>query len=107
MDVAPLMTWLLVSTSPDDVSTIPVPAAVPFWLPSVETTSTTAGSVLDTICDVVSAPAVDPPAVAAHAEPAPAATATAAVKASGAMRRRRGGRGGSPGYAAAPGPYGP
>jgi len=31
MVVAPLITWLLVSTSPDEVSTIPVPAAAALW----------------------------------------------------------------------------
>src|SRR6266540_1848419 len=31
MDVAPSTTWLFVSTSPDEVTTIPVPAVAPFW----------------------------------------------------------------------------
>ena len=52
IEVAPSITWLLVSTSPAEVSTIPVPSAVP--LLRVETTSTTPGSVLAVICAVVS-----------------------------------------------------
>src|SRR5436305_13246163 len=38
------MTWLLVRTSPVEVSTMPVPAAVPPWKPRIEFTSTTEGS---------------------------------------------------------------
>ena len=29
--VAPVITWLFVRISPDEVSTMPVPAAAPFW----------------------------------------------------------------------------
>jgi hypothetical protein len=35
IEVAPLITWLLVSTSPDDDTTMPVPAARACWNPSV------------------------------------------------------------------------
>src|SRR5436309_288432 len=38
------MTWLLVRISPVEVSTMPVPAAVPPWKPRIEFTSTTEGS---------------------------------------------------------------
>src|SRR5262249_60887129 len=41
MLVAPSITWLLVSTSPDGVRMIPVPAAAAFWYPSRVLTSTT------------------------------------------------------------------
>ena len=44
MAVAPSMTWLLVRISPFEVSTIPVPAAMAPWRPSVDTTSTSPGS---------------------------------------------------------------
>src|SRR5258708_12892387 len=44
MLVAPRRLWLLVSTTPLDVSTMPVPAAVPLAYPSVLVTSTTAPS---------------------------------------------------------------
>jgi hypothetical protein len=49
---APLITWLLVSTRPDDVSTMPVPAASPPEILVVM--STTAGSTSATIASVVS-----------------------------------------------------
>ena len=42
--VAPLMTWLFVRTSPDDVTTTPVPAAAPLPKPSTVSMSTTPGS---------------------------------------------------------------
>src|SRR5262249_58184035 len=41
MLVASSITWLLVSTSPDGVRMIPVPAAAAFWYPSRVLTSTT------------------------------------------------------------------
>ena len=44
MSVAPAITWLFVRTSPDAVSTMPVPAAMPFE--SVVVMSTIAGSTL-------------------------------------------------------------
>ena len=40
MDVAPRMTWLFVSTSPEGVSTMPVPAAAPPNASVVFTTTT-------------------------------------------------------------------
>src|SRR6516225_8642070 len=46
MLVAPLMTWLFVSTTPFDVSTMPVPAACSCWYPSVVLMSTRPGSTL-------------------------------------------------------------
>src|SRR5437660_3164201 len=46
MWVAPSMTWLLVRTSPEGVSTIPVPAPDPFWKPSLVLMSTTPGMTL-------------------------------------------------------------
>ena len=42
--MAPSMTWLLVRIAPVEVSTMPVPAAVPPWKPRIEFTSTTEGS---------------------------------------------------------------
>src|SRR5450631_2609718 len=44
MPVAPSITWLLVRTSPDEVTTMPVPAAVAPSNASVDVTSTIAGS---------------------------------------------------------------
>src|SRR5260370_41108941 len=44
MPVAPSITWLLVSTSPPGVTTIPVPAAVAPSSDRAEVTSTMAGS---------------------------------------------------------------
>lgn len=48
MLIPPVMTWLLVSTSPDELSTIPVPAIPAFWwpetVPSPVLTSTNPGS---------------------------------------------------------------
>ena len=41
--VVPLMTWLLVSTRPDLVSTMPVAAAVPPWKPRLLVMSTRPG----------------------------------------------------------------
>src|ERR1035437_5492163 len=46
MVVAPSITWLLVSISPEDVSTMPVPAASTCWYPSVVLMSTSPGSTL-------------------------------------------------------------
>ena len=53
MEVAPSITWLLVSTSPFEVSTMPVPAASPFSSPSVDTTSTRPGETLAAIWEVL------------------------------------------------------
>src|SRR5271155_4315949 len=44
MDVAPSITWLLVTTSPVEVSPMPVPAASSCWYPSVVSISTSPGS---------------------------------------------------------------
>src|SRR5438132_1872350 len=55
MDVALAMTWLLVSTSPDDVSTMPVPAPEPPSL-NVDTMSTTAGLTRALIADTSAVP---------------------------------------------------
>src|SRR5271165_6912774 len=52
MLVAPDTTWLLVRTSPDAVSTMPVPAASPPLNPSRVVMSTTPGSTLAAIVDV-------------------------------------------------------
>ena len=65
--VAPRMTWLLVSTSPDDVRTIPVPAAAAFWYARFVSMSTT---------PVVTGEAARPPA---RATPVPIAAAAAAA----------------------------
>src|ERR1700737_677040 len=46
MLVAPATTWLLVRTSPEEVSTMPVPAAVPPWYPSTVLMSTMPGLTL-------------------------------------------------------------
>ena len=46
MVVAPSITWLLVKISPEDVSTIPVPAACACWYPRVVLISTNPGSTL-------------------------------------------------------------
>src|SRR5580704_5315888 len=103
IEVAPLTTWLLVSTSPVDDSTIPVPAEVAPWYPSVDTTSTSAGSTREAIwladrevLDVaVTMPAavwsilpINPPSAA------PPASATTPVTISPRLRFRRGGIGG-------------
>src|SRR5471032_1480126 len=44
MVVAPSITWLLVRISPEEVRTIPVPAASSCWNPSVVSMSTSPGS---------------------------------------------------------------
>src|SRR3979411_627742 len=49
MLVAPLITWLFVRTSPDDVMTTPVPAAAPLPKPSTVSMSTTPGLTLAAI----------------------------------------------------------
>src|SRR5580704_13400150 len=49
--VAPSMTWLLVRISPEEVSTIPVPAASSCWNPSVVLMSTNPGSTLFAIAE--------------------------------------------------------
>ena len=53
MEVAPSITWLLVSTSPVEVSTMPVPAASAFWSPRVDTTSTRPGDTRAAIWEVL------------------------------------------------------
>src|SRR5207244_8998012 len=53
--VAPSMTWLLVRITPVEVSTMPVPAAVPPWKPRIEFTSTTEGSTSAAIAAAVRA----------------------------------------------------
>src|SRR2546429_7812345 len=58
MLVEPATTWLFVSTSPDEESTIPVPAARPFWYPSTVLMSTTAGSTFVAIALVSAGPGV-------------------------------------------------
>ncbi len=106
IEVAPSITWLLVSTSPFEVSTMPVPAEVACWHPSVDTMATSAGSTRSaiwlaesTVLEVaVAVPAgtrftlpSNPPAAA------PAASATAPVRINPRLWfRRRGGGGGSP-----------
>src|SRR5260370_1184243 len=49
------MTWLLVRIAPVEVSTMPVPAAVPPWKPRIEFTSTTEGSTAAAIAAAVRA----------------------------------------------------
>src|SRR3984885_10009115 len=94
IDVAPSITWLLVSTSPDEVTTMPVPAASALWYPGLETMSTRPGSTRDAICDVLSAvlaevmAAIEVPSMA-YTAPAPTARPTAATLAVIARRRRR------------------
>ncbi len=44
MAVAPSITWLLVLARPEGVGTIPVPAEMACWWPSVAVTSTRPGS---------------------------------------------------------------
>src|ERR1019366_6160852 len=46
MVVAPSITWLLVKISPEDVSTIPVPAACACWYPRGVLISTNPGATL-------------------------------------------------------------
>src|ERR1700733_12307494 len=84
IDVAPSITWLLVSTSPDEVTTMPVPAASALWYPRFETISTRPGSTRDAICDVLSAvlaevmAAIEVPSMA-YTAPPPNARPTAAT----------------------------
>src|SRR5499427_6075807 len=80
IEVAPLITWLLVRISPDCVSTTPVPAARACCRPRLVMTSTRPGSVWVAIWAVVST-ALRDEAVAAISPkkvPRPATTATAA-----------------------------
>src|SRR5277367_5075186 len=86
IEVEPATTWLLVRTLPVEVSTIPVPSAVPCWYPSVEMTSTRPGSVWLVTCAVVRVALLPDPDVA-HAVP-PAAMATAATPAAAMSVRR-------------------
>src|SRR6202007_1866941 len=94
-DVAPATTWLLVRTSPVEVSTIPVPSAVALAKPCVEMTSTRPGAVRLVIAAVLSAPAAPPVAEPTVAQAAPPATSAAAVtpdaRISTRRRERRGG----------------
>src|SRR5438477_11535502 len=65
MLVAPATTWLLVRTSPEEVSTMPVPAAFPPWYPSTGLMSMIPGLTLAaTACawEEVADPAADVPA---------------------------------------------
>src|SRR5580700_1808030 len=102
IEVAPVITWSLVSTSPDEVITWPVPAASAFSSPRVDTMSTSPGSVLVAIAEVLrAAVAAAGEAVAAArtkwnpAAPAASPTAaTAAVTATPRLFRGRGGCGG-------------
>src|SRR5215831_9357964 len=92
IDVAPSITWLLVSTSPDEVTTMPVPAACAPWSPSVDTMSTRPGSTLVAIWDVVRA-VVDAPGAPvdpawAKWYPDPPITRPAAATAAVTARRR-------------------
>src|ERR1022692_469113 len=57
MVVAPSITWLLVSISPDDVSTMPVPAACSLWYPRVVLMSTKPGSTLAAMAETSPGPA--------------------------------------------------
>src|SRR5579872_4241430 len=61
MLVAPAMTWLLVRISPDEASTMPVPAAAPLANPRRVVTSTTPGSTFDMMSVVLGATAADDP----------------------------------------------
>src|SRR5579862_6424154 len=56
--VAPLITWLFVSTSPFEVSTIPVPSPAVLWYLNVELMSTIAGSTCSSIADEFFGPEV-------------------------------------------------
>src|SRR6202035_576658 len=118
IEVAPSMTWLLVKISPVEVSTMPVPAEAAPWYPSVDTTSTSAGSTREAIWladSVVLEVAVTAPAAVWSMLPinppnaAPAASATAPVAISPRLWLRRGGIGGTlpypgpPAYAGPPG----
>src|SRR5438445_5901225 len=67
MLLAPSMTWLLVSTCPDAVITIPLPAATPSG--KVEVMSTTAGST----CASIDGTSAEPPLGRAPADPGAAA----------------------------------
>src|ERR1700744_2387719 len=89
--VAPLITWLFVSTMPLDDSTMPVPMAVSASgsSPSVEVTSTRDGSTLlaiwaaeSPLCEVDAAvDPEEPPCDRPTAAPAPTPAATIAVAA--------------------------
>src|ERR1700735_3264621 len=113
IEVAPSITWLLVKTSPVDVSTMPVPAEVACSSPSWDTTSTRLGStrlaiwlVDSTVLDVAVAVLVVVVFVLPIRPPtaAPAASATTPVMASPRLWFRRGGGGGAPAKPA-PAPY--
>lgn len=104
IEVAPLTTWLFVSTTPVDDSTMPVPAEVAPWYPSVDTTSTSAGSTREAIWlvdSMVLETAVAVPAAPVFMLPisAPAcgsaASAVPAVMASQRLWCERGGGGGT------------
>src|SRR5487761_48917 len=95
MAVAPSITWLLVSTRPSEVSTMPVPAEVAFSSPSVDTTSASAGSVLAAIWLADSTILAVAVVVSAEVEfvppstPASVAAATSATVPVTSGRRRR------------------
>src|SRR5262249_53474948 len=80
MDVAPRITWLFVSTSPFEVRTIPLPAAVPCPYASFVVTSTTPAS----------SAAVEREARAASATPATASTTPSTTSARATRLRKRG-----------------
>src|ERR1035438_10073932 len=67
MVVAPSITWLLVSISPDDVSTMPVPAACSLWYPRVVLMSTKPGSTLAAMAETSPGPA--PPELPEEPDP--------------------------------------
>src|ERR1700722_10874218 len=61
MVVAPSITWLLVRTSPEEVSTMPVPAASSCWKLSVVLMSTSPGSTFEAMAETSDgAPVPDP-----------------------------------------------
>jgi hypothetical protein len=105
IEVAPSITWLLVSTSPVEVSTIPVPAALPPWYPRVVTTSTMPGSTLAAICGVVSVVAAVASVAASPPMTIPAAATAAPAIRAWCRHDRRPRPSPWPGYS--PGPSGP
>src|SRR3954452_6991314 len=73
MLVAPATTWLLVSTTPSELITMPVPAASPFWAPRTVSMSTSAGSTLAATAEIWPAegPEADEPVDPEPGEPEP------------------------------------
>src|SRR5215469_1559976 len=90
IEVAPATTWLLVSTSPVEVSTMPVPSAVACRKACVEVTSTRPGFVRLAIVDVFSALTAEPAVAQAVPPTASAAAVTPAARISARCGRRRG-----------------